>query len=260
MKINKNVYIIIALAVFTFTAVSPVFAETTNPINQQNNGGMHNNRGNNKGMMRPSVIGTVSAINGNSITLNGKQGFGTNAVNTTFTIDATNAKFTKNNTASNISNIIVGDTIAAQGTLTGTNLVATNIRDGIMRGNNNQNRINNGIGQNNPLITGNGLPVVAGTVTSINGNTFIITNKSNVSYTIDATNAKITQGQNTILATNITVGDMVIIQGTVNGNNVTATSVNDQVKPASSPSNTTTPAHKSFFSGIGSFFSHMFGF
>ena len=55
-----------------------------------------------------------------------------------------------------------------------------------------------------------------------------VTNKSNVTYTVDATNAKIVQGQNTIAVSNVAVGDSVVVQGTVNGNSITASSVIDQ--------------------------------
>ena len=205
--------------------------------------------------MRPVVLGTVASINGNTITVTGKQGFGTTTT-TTYTVDATNAKITKNNTAGSISSIIVGDTIMVQGTVTGTNVVATTIRDGIAQGINKNGQEN----RNSPLVSaGNGLPIVAGTVTSVSGSTFVITNKSNVTYTVDATNAKITQGANSITVSNITTGDMVVVQGTVNGNSVIASSVNDQ-KITSTTGGTTETAKKGFFSRIGSFFGSMFGF
>ena len=258
MNIKKNVYATIALATLTLVAVSPVFAETTTQNNNQGNTGngmMQRNKSGNRGMMRPVVRGTVSAISGNTITVSGKQGFGTTVTTVTYTVDATNAKITKNNTTGTISSIIVGDTIMVQGTVTGTNVVATTIRDGIANGINK----NNGTQNNLPSITGNGLPVVAGTITSISGSTFVITNKSNVSYTIDATNAKIAQGPNTITVSNMAVGDMVVVQGTVNGNNIIASSVNDQ-KVTSTTGTTTEKVNKGFFSRIGSFFGSMFGF
>ena len=92
----------------------------------------------------------------------------------------------------------------------------------------------------------------------------MITNKSNVNYTVDVTNAKISNNSNTIVSvSNIAVGDMVIVQGTVNVNSVVASSVIDQAKPASST--TTAPgtagqSHQGFFGSIGSFFSRIFGF
>lgn len=110
-------------------------------------------------------------------------------------------------------------------------------------------------------ITGNGQPIVAGTVSTINGSTLTITNKSNVSYTVDITNAKIVQGANTISVSGVTVGDAVVVQGTVNSNAIVASSVIDQAKSVSpsGPGNSG-ELHGGFFSGIGSFFAHLFGF
>jgi hypothetical protein len=106
-------------------------------------------------------------------------------------------------------------------------------------------------------VQGNGLPLVAGSVVSISGNNIMITNKSNVTYTIDATNAKMVKGPNTITVTNITVGDQILVQGTVNGNSISATSIYDQTKPLNT---TGAPKAKGVFSRIGSFFSGLFGF
>lgn len=268
MNNKKYVYMFTSLAVLTILATAvPALADNATLTTELKGDALGQgimNRGN-KTNMKPAVFGTVSAVNGNTITVTGKQGIGANAVATTFTIDATSAKITKNNVAGAVSSILVGDTVIAQGTLTGTNLVATMIRDGQMgkgmRGGPNGNQP----GKILPVspITGNGQPIVAGTVSSINGGTLTITNKSNVSYTVDATNAKIVQGQNTISVSNIVVGNMVVVQGTVNGNSVVATSVIDQASPV----NTTTTAsgkteqpHQGFFGGIGSFFAHIFGF
>ena len=84
--------------------------------------------------MKPAVFGTVASVSGNIITVTsthrmrptpttGSTPSTTTApVTTTYTVDATNATITKNNVAGTISSIAVGDTIMAQGTLTGTNL------------------------------------------------------------------------------------------------------------------------------------------
>ncbi len=266
MSNKKYIYGFMTLALFaTLATAIPALADTTTPTAQPKgawNQGMRGNRAN----MKPAVFGTVSAISGNIITVAGKQGFGINAVATTFTVDATNAKIIKNNVTGTISSIITGDTIMAQGALTGTNLVATTIRDGQMGKGILDNSNRNKTVKTPPVspITGNGQPVVAGTVSSISGSTITITNKSNVSYTIDATNAKIVQGQNTIAVSNIVVGDMVVIQGTVNGNTIVASSVIDQTKPINTSKTnsgtTTQPQHKGFFGTIGSFFGKIFGF
>ena len=277
MKNKKYVYSFMALATLaTLSLANPAFAQTTTATGAPGNAwGAHTGvgGGNFRGDMKPGVFGTVSAVSGNIITVTSTHRMGprpvgpspstnsgqttTTPVTTTYTVDATNAKITKNNVAGTIASIAVGDTIMAQGTLTGTNLVATTIRDGVM------NRIpgtpptNGGQNPTSPF-TGNGQPVIAGTISAISGNTLTVTNKSNVTYTVDTTNAKIVEGQNTVTISSVVVGDNVIVQGTVNGNSVTASSVIDQ---KASTSTTTTPAQpKGFFGSIGAFFSHIFGF
>lgn len=81
---------------------------------------------------RPGVFGTVTAISGSSITIDSK-GFGPNAVEATYTIDASNATVTKNNATASLGDIAVGDTVMAQGTVSGTSVTATSIRDGVMQ-------------------------------------------------------------------------------------------------------------------------------
>ena len=265
---SKYAYALMALATITTLATAvPALADTTTTSTTPgaNAPAWGNRMGGGVGrMMKPGVFGTVTAISGNIITVNSTRRTNPSTTNststvattaTTYTVDATNAKITKNNVAGTISSVIVGDTISAQGTLTGTNLVATTIRDGVMMkqvGDTNGQPDKN---QTSP-ITGNGQPIVAGTVSTISGSTLTITNKSNVVYTVDATNAKIAQGANTITISGLTVGDMVVVQGTVNGTSVVATSVIDQKIAAT----TTTQPNKGFFGSIGSFFSHLFGF
>jgi hypothetical protein len=258
MNIKKCTSAVIALTTLvTLTVAIPALASTTAPGRGAWGGhvgqGMH--RGNKKNT-KPGVFGTVSSISGNIITVTGKQGFGTNdAITTiTFTVDATNAKIVKNNATGTISSIVVGDTIMAQGTLTGTNLEATTIRDGAIRGPNN--------GQLNPsAIVGNGQPVVAGVVSTISGSSITITNKSNMTYTVDVTNAKIMQNNVAGTISNIAVGDTIVAQGTVNGDLVSAAMIFVQAAPTN-PAVTASSAqpHKGFFGAIGSFFSHIFGF
>ena len=170
----------------------------------------------------------------------------------------------KNNATSTLSSIAIGDTVVVQGTVSGTNVTATTIRDGVMM---RTPGAGMGMGRGNYAsstspITGNGEPVVAGKVTSINGTTLAITNASNVSYTVDASNAKIVKGGTTGTATisNIAVGDQVVVQGTVSGSSVTATSVIDQVGGGANAPPNGAPGAKGFFGSIGSFFSHLFGF
>lgn len=224
-----------------------------------------------KGEMKPGVFGTVSAISGNTLTLaghtvngrigSGRGGFSTSTPTTVFTVDAANAKITKNNVAGTIASIAVGDTVMVQGTVSGTSVVATTICDGIMRsgpGKGGEERPFNA--SSSPMIAGNGQPIIAGTISAISGATLTVTNKSNVAYTVDATNAKIWQGRNTVASlANLKVGDNVVVQGSVNGNSITASSIIDQIKSANLDRNGQ-PKKLGFFGGIGQFFGRIFGF
>ena len=228
----------------------------------------------------PGVFGTVTAISGSTITITSKAPqFGkkpgttaTAGTVTTYTINAGSAIVTKNNVASSLSSITVGDVIAAEGTISGTTVTATTIRDGIPTGKGGE-----GFGAGHAssttaqaVIQGNGQPVIGGAVTAITGNTLTVTNKSNVTYTVDVTSAKFVKpGIASASVANITVGDNVIVQGAVNGNAVTATSVIDQgVVPTTTNATSNPPTvagsavtpRTGFFESIGGFFHKLFGF
>jgi len=120
-----------------------------------------------------------------------------------------------------------------------------------------------GAGGKQPTVLnpGNGLPVVAGAVTAVSGNTIMITNKSNVTYTVDATNAKIQKGSTDVTVSSVSVGDNLVVQGTTSGNSVTASTVLDSgATPTASATGTAKPQSHGFFGAIGGFFSKLFGF
>jgi hypothetical protein len=172
--------------------------------------------------------------------------------------------------------------VMVQGTVSGTNVTATVIRDGMMgmmgrpgmsttspQGRFGYNGKNFGRPTSTPSaspIQGNGEPVVAGSITVINGSTLTVTNASNVTYTIDASNATIVKSGITSTIANIAVGDNIIAQGTVNGTSVTATSIIDQGNGNRGNAPTGTPpiaphgGLPNFFGAIGNFFKHIFGF
>ncbi len=274
---NKK-YVSAALGVTASIAmIVPAFAENTPTTNNgmrdgsrmMKRGGENEGRGKSLGndqMMRPVVAGTVTAISGNTITISGHQGMASSsAPQTTFTIDATNAKITKANTTGTITSIVVGDTITVSGTLTGTNVVATMIRDGVMLGRGGEMR-NNAIrndAQAMQQLQGNGQPVVAGTISAINGASITITNKSNVTYTVDANTAKILVSGATSSLSSVKVGDAVVVQGSVNGTTITASTIIDNGTPKAI-TNTVGQGNnqikRGFFGGIGGFFGKMFGF
>jgi hypothetical protein len=183
----------------------------------------------NKGKFnKPTVTGTVASVSGNTITLTSKNG-------TTYSVDATNAKIEKfipgtngtkgTESAIAVSQIQTGDTLRVVGSLSGTNVTATQINDGsVARGMMSK-------------------PAVMGTVNAVNGNTLTISGSNNTTYSVDATNAKITKitssatvgskpTSSTITVSQIAVGDKVMVQGTVSGVNVSATQIVDGAFPS----------------------------
>ena len=287
MNIKKYISITAGLAIATSVALAiPVFAQTTNQSNNtygQRTGQMGQGRfggpngttgGLNRGagMMRPGVFGTVASVSGNIITINGRTGFGTTTPTVTYSVDATNATVRKNNATSTVASIVVGDTISVRGTVTGINVVATSINDGVMGANGIKHPGTLGQGTNGKpwtatstaQVIGNGQPVVAGTVSVVNGTTLTVTTTSNVTYTVDASGAKVLQGQNvTTSLSSIVVGNKVLVQGTVNGTSITASTVIDQSLPANAGAQnhaTGMGQPRGFMASIGQFFMHIFGF
>jgi len=217
------------------------------------------------GMMgKPAVVGTVSTVNGTTLTVSGRNGFMPGKVSSTsaatiFTVNASNAKVIKGNATSTVANISVGDVVVIQGTVSGTNINATLIRDGQMPNPRKGENDKSGDKQNAlAMLQGNGQPVIAGTISVISGSTLTVTNKSNITYSVDVTNSKIFAGSASSTVSNLKVGDSVVVQGAVSGTSITASTVIDQTKPASDNGNQ--PNAKNFFGGIKQFFSHLFGF
>jgi hypothetical protein len=210
-------------------------------------GGMRGEKGH-------GVFGTVTAVNGSTLSVTNKQD------GAVYTVTTANAKIDKNQNSITVSNIAVGDMVFVEGTVSGTTVAATAIHDGAMvKGMGLGGKM--GDKKNDESMSfpeGNGQPIVGGTVSAVSGSTITVTNKSNVSYTIDASVAKITKNGAAGAVSNISIGDTVLVQGTINGTSVSAASIVDQ-----SVSQTPTgakPAPKGFFGKIGNFFSHLFGF
>ena len=224
------------------------------------------------GMVRPAVIGTVSAINSNTLTVTAKNWMRSRSTTaapttvTTYTVDATNATVTKNGATTTLSAILIGDTVQVQGTVNGSTVTATAIRDGVGQG-----MMKGGIERQKSLlpqtspIQGDGQPVVGGSVTAISGATLTIMNKSNVTYTINAASTTIVKmGTPSATFSSIAVGDTVIVQGSINGTSITASSIIDRGSAASNTSgnqaNETPKPRGGIMNAIGGFFSHLFGF
>ena len=225
------------------------------------------NRGGFRGRMmsgaKSGVIGTVATINGTTLTINGRQGFGTSTAAVVYAVNGATATVVKNNVTSTFSSIAVGDTVFVQGTVNGTSITATSIRDGVKGGPKGENpgeKRNHSSGT--PPIQGNGQPVIAGTVSSVSGSALTVSTKSGIQYSVDATSAKIVKGQSVIAVSGIAVGDPVVVQGVTNGTSVTASSIIDQVRPmaATTASADRAESHPGIFGQLGSFFKHLFGF
>ncbi len=165
----------------------------------------------------------------------------------------------KDHATSTLSAIAVGDMVMVQGTVNGTSVTATKINDGMM-----MNHMGKGGGapmQSPQAIQGNGEPVVGGTISALSGSTITLTNASNVTYSVDASAATVFKDNATSSISSLATGDKVIVQGTVNGTTVTASSVIDQ-GASSTPAAGTSMPHQApgVFGAIGGFFHKMFGF
>jgi hypothetical protein len=299
MKIRNVVSLVGAIAIASSVAVVvPAFAQTGVNVGVGANGGVQEgiHNGANGGVrygggIQFGVFGTVSAVNGDSLTVvsGGRperpmpmsqqvaSGSPMTFATTTYTVDATNAKIYKGSatTTVSVSDIMVGDTVIVQGAVSGTSVVATVIRDGVvpMAGRPGMGGKFFGHGASStasgtPPFQGNGEPVIGGNVTAVSGTVITVTNASNVTYTIDAASTTIMKdGTSTGIGT-IAVGDSLIVQGTVNGNAVTASSIIDQGVKGSNGSSTNGSSTKprgglgfgGIFSAIGGFFQHLFGF
>ncbi len=269
---NKHKYLPLIVAagfIASLTAVIPVFAAMQTGQNWEGgrSGGTHN------GMM-PGIAGNVTAISGTTLTVTRKtRPNATSTAATVYTVDASNARVVKDGATSTVASIATGDMVMVQGTVTGTDVAATVIRDGISGKNGTAGNDSKTLHRNTTstppvaLIQGNGEPIVAGSITTISGTTVTIVNDSNVTYTIDASNAKIIKNGTSTGISGIATGDNIIVQGTVNGTSVVASSLMDQgTRSGTHAATSTSPDQASHFNifgalgTIGNFFKHLFGF
>jgi hypothetical protein len=300
MKIINTISWVAAIGIAASLAmIMPALAQTSARVGANVGvsvqGGVHN--GANGGMRRggmpgDGVFGTVSAVNGDTLTVTATArparpmpeqastsvSMPTVVAGTVYTVDATSAKIYKGSatTTASVSDIATGDTVMVQGTISGANVAATVIRDGVngmMGGQSGMpgksfSHSASSTSSTSPIIQGNGEPVVGGSVTAISGTTLTVTNTSNVTYTINAASATVVvKGASSTIA-NVAVGDSIVVQGAVNGNSVTASSIIDQGVKTANASSTNGQSHGGgigaglggFFGAIGGFFSHLFGF
>lgn len=264
MFMKKYFFVMVALgAVIGLGMTLSVSAATVNqPVHEV--GGMH--RGAPGSGARPAVVGTVTSISGTTLTVTRTQGFPSRGVANTpvpqanptvFSVDASTAQVIKDGATSTVASIATGDRVMVQGTLQGTSIVATVIRDGQMPG--------RGVGiygmhgTSTPIV-GTGEPVVAGSVVSMNGSSVVVGTTTGIRYTIDTSNAKVVMGNAVSTLSNVQVGDRVVVQGVVQGTAVTASTLVDQTSHASGGAPQNNFGFFAPFRQIGQFFSHLFGF
>ena len=170
-------------------------------------------------VMPPHVDGKITAIDGNILTIT-EDAHGQD-VGGTYTVDIGSATITKSGGAGSVSSFAVGDMIFAEGTITGTNVVATKISDGFE---------GRGFGHGGPGRMGHG---VTGTVTAVSGSTITVTGKDGKSYTVNASAAQVSKMVTESLS-DIVVGDTIGVQGEVSGTSITANHImDDMVIPTS---------------------------
>ncbi len=214
----------LGLGAHAFAQASPVPANGASGFGRSH-GMMHGGT-----MQRPAVMGTVTAVNGNTLTVtsNGPKNSATTATVTTYTVDATNAKITKgfgkNASTITASSVAIGDHIAVTGTISGTSVTATSVVDfGTAPAN---SGMRDGVGMNKNRVMGK--------VTAISGTTLTISGRNNASDTINAANAAVTKGSlGTVPVASslasIAIGDTVAVTSAtpISGTSIIASTIVD---------------------------------
>jgi membrane-bound inhibitor of C-type lysozyme len=130
---------VLAFAALVMVGSRAVFAEASphddadnsmgnsyGPAMDQNGGGAQS--------AAPGVMGTVSSVDGTTLTVTGfgrpDSASSTNTATTTYSVDASGATVMKDNATSTVSAIAVGDAVTVRGTVSGTSITATSIFDG----------------------------------------------------------------------------------------------------------------------------------
>lgn len=171
----------------------------------------------NASAFQPHVGGIITAINGTTLTVTA----GPRNDGGTFTINASGASVTKDGTSSALSSLVVGDHIMAEGTISGTNVTATKIVSG-------QKGFGMVMGMGMGKRGGFGRGGVVGEVTAVSGSTITLSAPNGTTYTVNAGGATV-QKTTTGSLSDITVGDVIGVQGAVSGTAVTATSIHDDM-------------------------------
>lgn len=182
--------------------------------------------------VKPAVIGTVTAVNGTSLSV-------TDHSQTVYTVDDSQANITKgfgkDATTMTTADVKTGDMVAVQGTVSGTNVTATSIVDGVPAKDGHDPHGGPGMGQR---------PGAFGTVSAVNGSSFTVTepvgppNADSSAVTTKTvtvtTDSNTTYSKDRVAGTSadVVVGTHVMVVGTLdsNTNTVTATKVDVMTK------------------------------
>lgn len=244
---RKRKLFLFSLAIMAIAAVALVASSTfTIAADKTNQGGglpsgnsPNGQQGNFKNL---GVMGTVSSISGSTIIVKSQD--------TSYTVDASNATikkitnstsgFKSSETTISVSDIQSGDTVMIQGEISGTSVTATEIIVGAFPGgpmngstvttsNRNQGRLPANPATSTPKNkVQNRSSAIMGTVSAISGTTITITGRQDtgIIYTVDASNAKVTQGAGentqTLSVSDIKVGDVIEVAGAIS---ISATSI-----------------------------------
>ncbi len=211
-------------------------------------------KGDLRDMRRPELVGKVTSVNGTTLTVTGKN-FGSGSASSTFTVDASSAVILKGGATTTVSGIAVGDVVLVQGTLSGSTITAKLIHSGVRNGDDKPKPK-----EDRPGILNNGQPVIAGKVTAVSGTMITVQSSASSTYSVNAANAVIkTKGNVSSTISAITVGDNVVVQGTVNGSSVVASTIIEQDARMDNGGKGN-GGNKGFFGRIGSFFRSFFRF
>lgn len=255
----KNYLKVLTLGVLLVFGASLAYAETsTTGNNHRGPGGMVGNKSGSPTERVPMYMGTVKSISDSTITIESKKFDPKNKDSTetvTYTVNASDATFYKNKETAKLSDITVGERISVEGTLSGTSITATKIDIG-------------GLGpkggtMNSGNVKGTGEPVVMGKIVSVDtdAKTITIKNNSDVTYTVDLSNAKLTKDGTAVDISSLATDNAVIVQGAVNNTTVTASSlIVDSHSNTNSQDSTVNGQKVGFFKKVGNFFSKLFGF
>lgn len=248
----SSALIALSLGAGALPALAAASTDTTSVVTE----GRPSGRG--MGMMErgaPGVAGVVTAKSGTVLSLtDGRSG-------TVYTVETSGATFSNAGAASTLADIAVGDRVMIEGTVSGTGVTATTVHEGGMMRGGRGGMMGNASSSPMAAIAGDGKPVVMGTVASVSGASFTLTNNAGT-YTIDASNAKVVKpGVTSATIGNVAVGDVVTVQGAITGTAVVASSVIDQTPVASATVSGSSPdTHRGFAGAFGRFFSKLFGF